>query len=138
MANTDACLHADGSEAGRQTAAVAPAPIPASYAALRDMLRAHRVQLQIARVLMGESGQMSEFLRRVELATGTDTFWLACYAPYTDELDSAPGPELALREEIRVLRAEAVDQRAFHDSTRAVLRHLTGAKTKAKPKAKSK
>ena len=126
--------------------AVAPAPIPGSYAALRDMLRAHRVQLRIARVLMGDSGQMTEFLRRVELATGTETFWLGS-APYMNELDSAPDPEVALQEEVRALRTEAADQRAFIAATRALVAQTPGggvvaivkrARATAKVKAKAK
>ena len=52
------------------------------------------------------------------------------------EEDMEPDLEAVLREEIRVLRAEAVDRQAFLESTRLVLGFMTRAKAKARAKAR--
>jgi hypothetical protein len=100
--------------------AVDPPPVPGSYLALRDMMRAHRVQMRIARNIIDANRHTDEFLRRVELNTGVGSYWLGS-TPHMAELDRAPDPDVAMREEIRTLRAEAADRSAFIAATRTLV-----------------
>ena len=83
-----------------------------TYAYLRRMLRAHRVELRLARDLLDDHGLSDEFQDLVVQETGNNSYWLG-FQPHVDGPDSAPDPEVALQLEVQGLRAEAADQRVF-------------------------
>ena len=95
------------------------APRPPTYAYLRRMLRAHRVELRIAVDLLEDHGLSDDFQDLVEQETGNSPHWLGI-CPHMDEPDSAPDPEVALQLEVRGPRAEAADQRAFIAATQTL------------------
>jgi hypothetical protein len=88
-----------------------------SYAYMRRMLRAHRVQMRLAVDLLGDHGLYDAFQERCEAETGTNSFWLGV-SQYMDEPDTAPDPEVSLQLEVQALRAEMADRRAFIAATR--------------------
>ena len=83
-----------------------------TYAYLRRQLRAHRVELRIARSVMFAHGVSDEYLHRVQDDTGNCPHYLGM-SPHMDAPDSAPDPEVDLQLAVQGLRAEAADQRAF-------------------------
>jgi len=92
-----------------------------TYAYMRSMLRAHRVELRIAVGLLGDRGLSAAFQERMEDETGNSSHWLGICA-YMDEPDSAPDPQVALELEVLALRAELADRRAFIAAARRLAR----------------
>jgi hypothetical protein len=89
------------------------------YSKMRRMLRKHRAQMRITEDYLVENGFDEELEDRIIEETGNTPIHLDRDSEM-DEHSDAPDPEADLREEVRALRQEAADQRAFIAASRGM------------------
>ena len=90
------------------------------------MLRKHRVNMRIMQELLESYGHEDELEAWLIEETGNTQFFLDENAEMDEDSD-APDPEAELREEVRALRREAADHRAFFAAARGLVNMNVGA-----------
>ena len=98
----------------------ANAPVPSRYSNMRRILKKHRAQMRITEDYLVENGLLDEMEDRIIEETGNTPIHLDIDS-VMDEPNDAPDPEAELREEVRALRQEATDQRAFITAAQSVV-----------------
>ena len=92
---------------------------------MRRILRKHRIHMRIMQELLISYGHDDELEACLIEETGNTQFFLDENAEMDEDSD-APDPEADLREEVRALRREAADQRAFTAAARGMANTRVG------------